>query len=368
MSDKIDLKLFLNNLTPNQVIQIMCSLGVEEYDDSKEDYIIFPTICHNPLEQEASMKLYYYKQNKKFHCYTECGDTFNIFELVRRVLSTRNYNNGEFSFGDVVQYCLKACNITDLTNLTINENKYISNLNKFKRKQRTLELPIYDNNLLNMFSNIRPVEWLDENIEEETLSKYNIRYSISQNKIIIPHYNINGELIGIRGRALNEEEVVNFGKYMPVKLEEKLYSHPLSQALYGLNFSKENIKEKGIVIVFEAEKSVLLYDTYFDDNISVAVCGSNFNKVQLDLLLKNTNPREIIICFDKEYSMAGAPDGQKYFSKLWELCEKYNNYCHLSFVFDREQLLDMKDSPIDKGKEIFLKLLETRVKPWERIK
>ena len=368
MTSKIDLKIFLDKLTPTQVIQIMTALGVEEYDDSKEDYIIFPTICHNPLESEASMKLYYYKQNKKFHCYTECGDTFNIFELVKRVFEIRNYNDGNFNFGDIVRYCLRACNITDLGNLIVNENKYTSKLNKFKRKNRVLELPVYDNKLLNLFSKVYPAEWLDENISINTLEKYNIRYSISQNKIIIPHYNINGELIGIRGRALNEDEVLNYGKYMPVKLEETTYSHPLSQALYGLNLTKDNIKNSGTVMVFEAEKSVLLYDTYFSDNISVAVCGSNFNKVQLDLLLKNTSPKEIVICFDKEYNMAGAPDGQKYFTKLWELCEKYGNYCHLSFIFDREQLLDIKDSPIDKGKEIFLKLLETRVKPWERIK
>ena len=133
MTSKIDLKIFLDKLTPTQVIQIMTALGVEEYDDSKEDYIIFPTICHNPLESEASMKLYYYKQNKKFHCYTECGDTFNIFELVKRVFEIRNYNDGNFNFGDIVRYCLRACNITDLSSLIVNENKYTSKLNKFKR-------------------------------------------------------------------------------------------------------------------------------------------------------------------------------------------------------------------------------------------
>ena len=38
------------------------------------------------------------------------------------------------------------------------------------------------------------------------------------------------------------------------------------------------------------------------------------------------------------------------------------------FVFDREKLLNLKDSPIDKGKEKFERLLQTRIKPWETIK
>ena len=75
------------------------------------------------------------------------------------------------------------------------------------------------------------------------MDKFNIRYSTTQNKIIIPHYNADGQLVGIRGRALNEWEVENVGKYMPVQIEGKWYSHPLSLNLYGLNFNKEDIKK-----------------------------------------------------------------------------------------------------------------------------
>ena len=365
---KIDLKKFQENLTPKQVLKIAQKLGIQDWDDSREKYIIFPTYCHNELTTEASMKLYYYTENKRFHCYTECGDTFNIFEFVRRVLSTNNYKNGNFSFGEVVDFCLQACGITNTEELELKSNKYVSKIDRYKKKNRTIELTKYDNGLINVFSKMYPQEWLDENISKKSMDKFNIRYSISQNKIVIPHYDIEGNLIGIRGRSLNEYEIEHFGKYMPIKIEKEIYSHPLSQALYGLNFTKTDMAAAGTAILFEAEKSVLLYDTYFDKNISAAVCGSNFNKVQLEILLKNIKPKEIIICFDKEYEVAGSPEGQKYFKKLWDLCKKYSLYCNISFVFDREKLLGLKDSPIDKGKEIFLRLLETRIKPWETIK
>jgi hypothetical protein len=42
-----------------------------------------------------------------------------------------------------------------------------------------------------------------DGITRAAMDKYNIRFSISQNKIIIPHYNVFGQLVGIRGRALN---------------------------------------------------------------------------------------------------------------------------------------------------------------------
>ena len=46
-----------------------------------DDKIISKTICHNG----DSHKLYYYDNTRLFHCYTHCGDAFDIFDLVSRV-------------------------------------------------------------------------------------------------------------------------------------------------------------------------------------------------------------------------------------------------------------------------------------------
>ena len=92
-------------------------------------------------------------------------------------------------------------------------------------------------------------------------------------------------------------------------------------------------------------------------NCGVAVCGSNFNKYQLNILMRECAPKEIIICFDKEEQ--GNED--KYFNKLYNIGKKYGNYCKFSFIYDRENLLELKDSPTDKGEEIFKALLNQRV-------
>ena len=58
----MDYKEIINNLKPEAIISLMEKLGADRYSDRGE-YIIFPTICHNINAEEASMKLYYYKNS-----------------------------------------------------------------------------------------------------------------------------------------------------------------------------------------------------------------------------------------------------------------------------------------------------------------
>lgn len=191
------------------------------------------------------------------------------------------------------------------------------------------------------------------------MKKYNIKYSINQNKIIIPHYNINGELIGIRGRTLNENELA-IGKYMPVTIENKIYSHPLGYNLYGLDRVKENISRSGMAILFEGEKSVLQFETAFGEkqNCCAAVCGSNVHSYQMELL-KRIKANKVLVAFDKEGG--NNIEKEKYYSKLKRICEQYKNFFKMGFIYDTKNLLNLKDSPIDKGKETFLKLFKEAI-------
>ena len=329
----------------------MQQLGADRYENT-DKYILFPTICHNLNASEASMKLYFYKDSKIFYCYTECGK-MSIFSFLKHYYETKNY---EYDWFQDIYSVVESCSIRK----TIEEFTY----NTFEKKKEkyyynnTISFINYPKGILDIFNKVYPIEWLKDNISKKAMDKYNILYSISQNKIIIPHYDINNNLIGIRGRTLNLEEVETFGKYMPIKIENKWYSHKLSLNLYGLNLNKNNIINNGYVYLFESEKSVLQCESFFEDNCSVACCGSNFNKYQLKLLMNECHPKEIIICFDKEE----LPNEDKYFNKLYNLCKKYNNYCKFSFLYDRENLLELKDSPSDKGKEIFEKLVDKRVR------
>ena len=347
----IDYKSIIEQLDTQKVIQLMETLGAEDYVE-KNGYVIFPTICHNEDATEASMKLYYYENSHLFQCYTSCG-TMGIFQFMRHYYECRGITYDWYQ--DVYKVILNCSNYNQ--DFTGAPNRYKSIRENYKAAELK-ELPTYPEGILNCFTKFYPPEWLADGISETTMDKFNIMYSIPQNKIIIPHYNVNGELVGIRGRALNEWEVENVGKYMPVQIEGKWYSHPLSLNLYGLNFTKENIKKTGVCFLFESEKSVMQFEEFDRPNCAAAVCGSQFNKFALKLLMRECFPAEIIICFDKEE----LPGEEVYFNKLYKLAEKYSDYAEFSFIYDRENLLNLKDSPTDKGQEIFEKLLQRRVR------
>ena len=277
----------------------------------------------------------------------------SIFKFLETYYKTRNYEYNWFT--DIYEP------ISNCSNSFFNEGfepvSFINIKDKIEKKRKEIKLESYNEGVLDIFTKIYPIEWLNDNISKEAMDKYNILYSISQNKIIIPHYDIEGRLVGIRGRALNNWEIENVGKYSPVQIEGIWYRHKLSLNLYGLYQNIENIKRNKYVFLCESEKAVLQMENFKRDNCAVAVCGSNFNKYQLNLLLKYCYPEEIIICFDKEEKKGE----DKYFNKLWNLCRKYTQCCNFSFIYDRENLINLKDSPTDKGEEIFNKLLSKRV-------
>ena len=347
----MDYKEIIDNLKVSSVIELMKRLGADRYKE-EENQIIFPTICHNEHSDEASMKLYFYKNTKMFYCYTECG-AMSIFKLLKNYYDTRGI---EYDWVTDIYNVIMDCSSFNPTGFSA--PKYKSLREKYGAERKEIQLPEYNKGALDTFIRRYSPEWLNDGISRAAMDRYDIRYSISQNKIIIPHRDVDGRLVGIRGRALNDWEIENVGKYMPIKLEQLWYKHPLSMNLYGLYENKEIIKKHKICYVFESEKSVLQFENFGMPHCAVAVCGSQFNKYQLNILLKHCAPNEIVICFDKEEK-----EGEtKYFDKLYALCKKYNQYCNFSFMYDRLGLLDLKDSPSDKGEEVFKKLLEKRVK------
>lgn len=339
----------IDNLKEEDIKNLLDKLGIPYQD--KGNYLICKTGCHNTDIENASWKLYYYKDNHFFYCYSECQG-MSIFKFLKTYYETRNI---EYDWYEDIYNVVLNCSTYKFKEGF--ESSYKSLKDVFSPRTSVKELEIYPEGVLDVFIKYYPTEWLNDGISKEAMDKFNIRFSISQNKIIIPHYDEFGRLVGIRGRALNEWEVENFGKYMPLLIEKTWYKHPLSLNLYGLNKTKENIKKYGICFVGEAEKFVLQMDGFNMPNCSVAVCGSQFNKFQLTKLIKICMPKEICICFDQE-EKAGKDE---YFFKLYNICKKYVNYCNMSFIYDRDGLLGLKDSPTDRGEEVFRKLLKKRI-------
>jgi hypothetical protein len=293
-----------------------------------------------------------------FHCYTQCSCSFDIYELIKK-----RYELLGISYDFFKDIVLKVGDKSALSFEDSLVDSYQSECEKYDIKQTEVNLKEIDSNILNSFTKFYTPEWQSDGIGIEAMKTFNILYSIPQNKIIIPHYDVSNRLIGIRGRALNEEDL-KFGKYMPIQIMDELYNHPLGYNLYGLNLNKENIRKKKMAIIFESEKAVLQSIGYLGlkNNIAVGMCGSTLSNYQFHLLL-DAGAKEICIGVDRDFNNLYDEEYVKVLKKMEKMYQKYSPSCNISFMLDVKGLTGYKHSPTDDGREIFLNLWENRLIP-----
>ena len=221
----------------------------------------------------------------------------------------------------------------------------------------------YDDSILERFNyNVILDPWLNEGISQEVLSHAEIGFYPAEAQITIPHFDKDGRFIGLRGRTLSDYDALLYGKYRPIVVNGTMYNHPLGMNLYNFNNSRRNIPKLKKAIIFESEKSCLKYQTYFgfENDISVACCGSNITAYQMQLLM-DAGAQEVVIAFDRQFQSIGDQEFQLLKKKILKIYAKYKNYVGMSFIWDRKMLTGYKDAPVDKGKEIFLQLFKERV-------
>ena len=345
-------------LTDESIKNILSQFNVEPvYED--ESSITFPTCCHN-LEG-GSPKLVYYKNTKLFHCYTECNSSFDIFTLLQKMYLLRGK---EITLKQAIAICdLDSSHLT-VENESLSCNDDIRHMQKLNNtyiyKVEDINFKVYDKKVLKQYTfdyhGLMP--WIEEGIGIEALQRFNIKYDIMNNAIIIPNFDYNGSLIGIRARYFNEEDIKK-GKYRPIYNNGVLYSHPTGRTFYGIFENHKNIERKHTCVIFEGEKSVLLYNTIYgnENGIALATLGQNITKDHIKYLLK-MKVKNVILAYDTDYED---------YNQLMEVEQKYlakakilEPYFNISYLIDYDFDLPYKSSPIDGGKEIFEKLLKNR--------
>ena len=323
------------------------------------------TICHNP-PGEGSRKLYYYENTDLFRCFTGCNDVFDIFELLIKVVNIQK--NQIFDLNDTVRYIAFKFGLSG-TYLEEETDKLADwqfldlydRISDIEINNDKIVLKEYDDIILDRLNYlVRLDPWIKEGISQKVINEAKIGYYPGGDQITIPHYDIDGRFIGLRGRTMCAEEAERYGKYRPIKINKLMYNHPLGMNLYNLNHSKEYIKLIKKAIVFESEKSCLLYQSYFDYDISVACCGSSLSNHQVQMLL-DLGIEELIIAFDRQFQEVGDNEFKRLTANLTKLHNKYKNYVKVSFIFDKNMITGYKDAPIDCGKDIFIQLFNERI-------
>ena len=348
----MDIKELKENLSDNDIISLLDEMGAEPQQDRKGN-IIAKTICHCG----DSHKMYYYSESRSFHCYTHCG-SFDVLELVKNVK--------QLDFYPALKWLAQRFGMT-LSHGNQHEDSSVGEdlaiLRRWKRKEKDIvELPKLDESLLDSFYDIYHESWIKDGISPTAMELFNIKISILEQAIIIPHYDKLGNLIGIRKRNMNPLMVENGMKYVPLRIGRTLFNHPTGANLYGLNVNMEHIKHYKTLILGESEKFVMQLNTMYPQaSVGACVSGSFLTDAQLEII-KELGVNEVIIAMDKEFKEIGSKEEQHYAKKIQQgFVEKLMPYAKVSILWDNGGLLEEKDSPTDKGKEVFEKLMSNRI-------
>lgn len=183
--------------------------------------------------------------------------------------------------------------------------------------------------------------WESEGITKEVLDKYQVRYDSLSDRLVYPIRNVDGDIINIHGRTLDPN-------YKEKHLRKYTYFYPLGvqSTIFGVAENIESIKCKGEIILFEGAKSVMQAETWGFDNCG-AVLTSHLSPEQLKILI--TLGCRVVFALDKEVNIFEDQN-----------IRKLKRFVKVEYVKDVAALIDHKDSPVDKGREVWERLYSER--------
>lgn len=347
-------------------------------------------ICHHGHSHSAVFD----PTTCKVTCFSECGGGMLLHTWTKRVLGIDNPQEAKDFIEDWIDG--QKIDFNDrvsrgIENFVYQERPFeVENVLPLPGIGKEVEEELYKD-FDNDINTLKQLVWCTkDHIDPKILQEFDVAYYPKRKTIILPHHNINGEIVGLYERSflplrkevkdrypdMDYKSLVRFprAKYVPLLKEghfaeedenKTSWSFPNIQNLYGLHKAKDAIKESGKAIIFEGAKSVMLAHQYgYPYAVASHTFGANVKHISM---LINCGAKEIIFAFDKQYEEVSEEDKQwnLYEKKTRELANKIGKYVNVSRIVDyfednRVCLLAYKDAPIDEGKDIFEKLFDQR--------
>lgn len=186
--------------------------------------------------------------------------------------------------------------------------------------------------------------WYKEGLSIATQKYFQIGIDVNSERITFPIHNKNGEMIGVKGRYCGKnKEIEDKYKY--------LYLVPCNKSieLFNLHRALPHIKRLKEAIVVEGGKTTMFLKQWKYPN-AVSIEGDSLSPMQIKLLKDLGLDIKYIFAFDKDKN---AEYVKKEASKLTGRM-KYG-------IIDVENNLEHKDSPTDKGKEVWDDLYKNNI-------
>ena len=356
---KIDVKKLKKSLSLAHHKQIMQALGIPSYSENSTQ-IVYYTGDKNVDSYKGSPKRYFYKDTSIYVGMT-AGRSYDIISLVQTRLALLKQ---PCSFLDACQFILDTTNINPDSISHVKKEGHVydwSNLERFIRVRKYgNQLSEYNRNIIDTLPPLYPQAWIDEGISEETMDKYQIRYYERCNQTVIPCFDEEARLIGVRVRNWDKDRVEQ-AKYMPlVTLDGQCYKFNTNQVFYGINYNKPEIERTGKVIIVESEKAVMKLDTYMGrHNIALGMYGSNLGIQRRNQLLKmGVNTVSYVV--DNDFIGQDDEFFEQWREKIQHFIKLWDGFCRVEIVWDNLGLLGPKENATDRTKEVWEQLWENR--------
>lgn len=218
-------------------------------------------------------------------------------------------------------------------------------IGKKQKKREIKPNPILDEKVLDEFYYFnKPLpykDWIDEGISYNTQVMYGIGFCLESKRITIPMRNRFGQLVGVKARIMKNED--DDRKYL------YLYSYQNRLEWFNFHYAHPYILSEKKVYIFEAEKSCMKAFSYGIFN-TLAIGASEISVEQAETVKNLGLDVEIVLCYDKGISIDEIKKNAELFKGR-----------KVSAMFDVDNLLNDKDSPIDLGLETFNQLLKNNV-------
>lgn len=347
----VNVKKFKQSITDQQILYLMLSLDIEMKKTTPE-YFIFESKCCKQDYHKRSPKLYYYKKTNSFFCYS-CQLSGDIFVLIQHLI--------QCNFVQALQFiCDKLCIDSELyerqaPRYNYQWQDYYSQFLAIPKAQQ--ELKVYDDNILDLFSEKYHDSWIDYGLSIEVMKHFEIKWYDLQQQIVIPVRDANDNLIGIRARNINP---CAKAKYIPLQtLDGEIYSFPTNMILYGEKQNENYIKQHKTLWLVEGEKSVLKSAEWFgmENNPTLAMFGGNLSQCNKEYILR-LGVREVILIADRDFDAIDSVEYKIWKRKTDRITEQLRNYCKFKVVWDKEFKLNKKDNLFDGDKEYLEKMME----------
>ena len=215
-----------------------------------------------------------------------------------------------------------------------------------KTRRKAFNPTILDDNVMDRYED-KPEKlqvWADEGISFDVMAQFQVKYDGVSDRLVYPIRDNQGKIVNIGGRSLDPE-------WKDKGLRKYTYFYGwggIMSVIYGLYENIEAIKKHHTIILFEGCKSVLKAQSWGILNTG-ALLTSHLNPAQMRILARLGC--DVIFALDKGIDIRE----DKNIAKL-------KNYVNVSYIHDTDDLLEDKDSPVDRGKDVFVELCKNRIR------